>query len=59
MIQPSRIASAVGFGLILATAVFAHHLGQTTYDASKKINKDDGHMLPTPDFHKIEPRLPK
>jgi hypothetical protein len=38
MIQPSRIVSAVGFGLLLATGAFAHHLGQTVYDSNKKIS---------------------
>jgi hypothetical protein len=38
MIQPSRIVSAVAFGLFLATGAFAHHLGQTVYDSNKKIS---------------------
>lgn len=38
MIQPSRIVSAVGLGLVLAASIFAHHLGQTVYDSNKKIS---------------------
>ena len=38
MIQSSRIASAVGAGLMLATVAFGHHLGQTVYDSNKKIS---------------------